>query len=52
MNEGYDDCHNRKTTRTFLCTQKAKNCETFLYTQKAKEMNPVYVRNTESSLEQ
>ena len=27
-------------------------CKTFLYTQIAKKSNPVYVRNTESSLEQ
>ena len=33
MNENYDDCHHRKTTRTFIYTKSQKNCETFLYTK-------------------
>ena len=33
MNENYNDCHQLKTTRTFLYTQKSKICETFLYTK-------------------
>ena len=31
MNENYNDCHHRKTRRTFLYSQNAKNFETFLY---------------------
>ena len=33
INEDYDDCHSRKTTRTFIYTKSKKNCETFLYTK-------------------
>ena len=33
MNENYDDCHHRKTTRTFIYTKNKKNCEKFLYTK-------------------
>ena len=33
MNENYDDCHHRKTTRTFLYTQKAKKLRKVLYTK-------------------
>ena len=33
MNENYNYFHHRKTMRTFLYPQKAKNCETFLYTK-------------------
>ena len=32
MNENYDDCHHRKTTRPFMYT-KQKKCEAFLYTK-------------------
>ena len=34
MNENYDDCHHRKTTRTFIYTISKKSCETFLYTKR------------------
>ena len=27
MNENYDDCHHRKTTRTFLYTKRKRNCQ-------------------------
>ena len=32
MNENYDDCHHRKTTRTYIY-KKQKKCQTFLYTK-------------------
>ena len=31
MNENYNDCHHRKTTRTFLYTQKKKIRNVFIY---------------------
>ena len=31
MNENYDDCHNRKTTRTCIYTKSRTNGQTFLY---------------------
>ena len=34
MNENYDDCHHRKTTRTFIYTKSQKNSQTFLYKKK------------------
>ena len=34
MNENYEDCNHRKTTRTLICTKSKKNSETFLYTKK------------------
>ena len=33
MDENYDDCHHRKTTRTFIFTKCKKSCETFLFTK-------------------
>ena len=31
MNENYDDCHHRKTTRTFLYTKSRKYRVVFIY---------------------
>ena len=36
MHGKYNDCHHRKTTRTFIYTKSKKNRETFLYTTKIK----------------
>ena len=42
MNENYNDCHHRKTTRTFLYTQKAKKIAELFYTQKARHFSKSY----------
>ena len=33
MTENYDDCHQRKKTRTFIYKKSKNNCQTFLYTK-------------------
>ena len=33
INENYDNCHHRKTTRTFIYTRRRKNSQAFLYTK-------------------
>ena len=35
MNENYNDCHQRKTTRTFLYTKRKKLRKVYIYIQKA-----------------